>query len=138
MRASVIAKVVPATEYEMPPFIKGHIAVDGNAVAEGLQAEPQAEPNAALGAADSSCEGSSSMMLRISIPIQSESIINRLAIEVNGQTLVNLTNYNVLFHALLYMSATDDYQLQRKAAQCNTQTGAAGGSCQRIPEPAWR
>jgi hypothetical protein len=34
------AKVVPATEYEMPPFIKGHIAVDGNAVAKGLQAEP--------------------------------------------------------------------------------------------------
>ena len=45
---------------------------------------------------------------------------------------MNLTNYNVLYHALLYMSATDDYQLQRKAAQCNTQTGAAGGSCQRI------
>eukprot|EP01046_Picozoa_sp_COSAG06_P064953 COSAG06_NODE_15738_length_1048_cov_144.984194_1_plen_270_part_10 len=66
------------------------------------------------------------------LPIQAESIINRLAIEVNGQTLVNLTNYNVLFHALLYMSATDDYQLQRKAAQCNTQTGSAGGACQRI------
>jgi len=40
------------------------------------------------------------------LPIQAESIINRLAVEVNGQTLVNLTNYNVLFHALLYMSAT--------------------------------
>ena len=52
------------------------------------------------------------------LPIQAESIINRLAVEVNGQTLVNLTNYNVLFHALLYMSATDDYQLQRKVAQC--------------------
>ena len=66
------------------------------------------------------------------LPIQAESIINRLSVEVNGQTLVNLTNYNVLYHALLYMSATDDYQLQRKAAQCNTQTGSAGGSCQRI------
>ena len=66
------------------------------------------------------------------LPIQAESIISRLAVEVNGQTLVNLTNYNVLYHALLYMSATDDYQLQRKAAQCNTQTGAAGGTCQRI------
>ena len=43
-----------------------------------------------------------------------------------------MTNYNVLFHALLYMSATDDYQLQRKVAQCNTQTGAASGTCQRI------
>ena len=67
------------------------------------------------------------------LPIQAESIINRLAVEVNGVTLVNLTNYNVLFHALLYMSATDDYQLQRKVAQCNTQTGSAGGTCQRIP-----
>ena len=66
------------------------------------------------------------------LPIQAESIINRLAVEVNGVTLVNLTNYNVLFHALLYMSATDDYQLQRKVAQCNTQTGSAGGTCQRI------
>ena len=66
------------------------------------------------------------------LPIQAESIINRLAVEVNGQTLVNLTNYNVLFHALLYMSATDDYQLQRKVAQANTQTGSAGGSCQRL------
>ncbi len=43
------------------------------------------------------------------LPIQVESIISRLAVEVNGQTLVNLTNYNVLYHALLYMSATDDY-----------------------------
>ena len=67
------------------------------------------------------------------LPIQAESIISRLAIEVNGQTLVNITNYNVLFHALLYMSATDDYQLQRKAAQANTQTGSAGGTCQRVP-----
>jgi len=36
-----------------------------------------------------------------------------LTVEVNGQTLVNLNNYNTLFHALLYMSATDDYIRQR-------------------------
>ena len=34
-------------------------------------------------------------------PINAESIIDRLAIEVNGQNLVNITNYNVLYHALL-------------------------------------
>ena len=65
------------------------------------------------------------------LPIQAESIINRLAVEVNGQTLVNLTNYNTLYHALLYMTATDDYQRQRKVAQCNTQTGAGSGTCQQ-------
>ena len=59
------------------------------------------------------------------LPINAESIINRLAVEVNGQTLVNLTNYNVLYHALLYMTATEDYQQQRLTAQANTQTGAA-------------
>ena len=66
------------------------------------------------------------------LPINAESIINRLAVEVNGQTLVNLTNYNVLYHALLYMTATEDYQQQRLTAQANTQTGAAGGTSQRI------
>ena len=35
------AQVVKAEEYEMPPFIKGHIEVDGNAVAAQIQ-EPQA------------------------------------------------------------------------------------------------
>ena len=45
---------------------------------------------------------------------------------------MNITNYNVLFHALLYMSATDDYQLQRLVAQANTQAGGDCGSCQRI------
>lgn len=36
------ARVLKAEEYEMPPFIKGHIEVDGNAVAEGLQAASEA------------------------------------------------------------------------------------------------
>ena len=35
------------------------------------------------------------------LPINAESVISRLAVEVNGQTLVNISNYNVLFHALL-------------------------------------
>ena len=56
----------------------------------------------------------------VSPPIQCEGLISRLAIEVNGQTLCNLTNYNHLFHALLYMSATEDYQLQRLVAQSNS------------------
>ena len=60
-------------------------------------------------------------------PINAESIIERLAIEVNGQTLVNITNYNTLFHALLYMTATDDYVRQRRVAQTNDSTGAASG-----------
>ena len=74
-------------------------------------------------------------------PINAESIIDRLAIEVNGQTLVNITNYNTLFHALLYMTATDDYVRQRRVAQTNQQseensgasavlTGVADGSVQ--------
>ncbi len=29
-------------------------------------------------------------------PLNAESVISRLAVEVNGQTLVNLTNYNTL------------------------------------------
>ena len=38
------AQVVTADEYEMPPFIKGYIEVDGNAVAEQIQElEPQPE-----------------------------------------------------------------------------------------------
>eukprot|EP01050_Picozoa_sp_SAG11_P047588 SAG11_NODE_25007_length_364_cov_5.716981_1_plen_48_part_10 len=31
-------------------------------------------------------------------PVNCEALISRLAVEVNGQTLVNLTNYNDLFH----------------------------------------
>ena len=62
-------------------------------------------------------------------PINAESIINRLAVEVNGQTLVNLTNYNTLFHALLYMTGTEDYQRQRLVAQANTTDGQTQGTC---------
>ena len=62
------------------------------------------------------------------LPINAESIINRLAVEVNGQTLVNLTNYNVLYHALLYTTATEDYQRQRLVAQANTRSGDASGT----------
>ena len=50
------------------------------------------------------------------LPINAESLINRMAVEVNGQTLVNLTNYNVLYHALLYTTATEDYQRLQAAA----------------------
>ena len=41
------AKVVKAGDYEMPPFIQGHIEVDGvklTAVAEQIQDEPEPEP----------------------------------------------------------------------------------------------
>ena len=62
------------------------------------------------------------------LPINAESVISRLAVEVNGQTLVNLTNYNVLYHALLYMTATEDYQLQRLVAQANSADGTAPGT----------
>ena len=64
------------------------------------------------------------------LPINAESVISRLAVEVNGQTLVNLTNYNVLYHALLCMTATEDYQRQRMVAQSNTRSGQASGTCQ--------
>ena len=63
------------------------------------------------------------------LPVNAESLINRMAVEVNGQTLVNLTNYNVLYHALLYTTATEDYQQQRKVAQSNTRSGEASGTC---------
>ena len=57
------------------------------------------------------------------LPTQAESVIDRLAVEVNGQTLVNLQNYNVLFHSLLYTTATEDYQRQRIVGQ-STSTAA--------------
>ena len=38
------AKVVKAEDYEMPPFMKGHIEVDGHAVTEQIQDEPEPEP----------------------------------------------------------------------------------------------
>ena len=64
----------------------------------------------------------------VTYPLNAESIISRLAVEVNGQTLVNLQNYNQLYHALLYMTATQDYQHQRRVAQSNIEGGAANGT----------
>jgi hypothetical protein len=58
-------------------------------------------------------------------PINCEGIISRLAVEVNGQTLVNMTNYNDLFHLLLNMTATEDYQRQRMVGQTNVLATAA-------------
>jgi len=58
-------------------------------------------------------------------PMNAEGLIQRLAVEVNGQTLVNLTNYNDLFHVLLNMTATEDYQRQRMIAQTNISSTAA-------------
>eukprot|EP01050_Picozoa_sp_SAG11_P015337 SAG11_NODE_1978_length_3972_cov_45.154144_4_plen_436_part_00 len=58
-------------------------------------------------------------------PINCEGLISRLAVEVNGQTLVNLTNYNDLFHLLLNMTATEDHQRQRMVAQSNVAATAA-------------
>ena len=66
------------------------------------------------------------------LPTNCESIIERLAIEVNGQTLVNMTNYNTLYHALLYMTATDDYIRHRRVGQTNHTTGEAGGFPEEI------
>jgi len=63
--------------------------------------------------ADSVAAGAGNAVL----PTQAESVIDRLAVEVNGQTLVNLQNYNVLFHSLLYTTSTEDYQRQRLVAQ---------------------
>ena len=64
----------------------------------------------------------------VTFPLNAESIISRLAVEVNGQTLVNIQNYNMLYHALLYMTATEDYQLQRRVAQTNIAGNAANGT----------
>ena len=64
----------------------------------------------------------------VTFPLNAESIISRLAVEVNGQTLVNLQNYNQLYHALLYMTATQDYQHQRRVAQSNIEGGTANGT----------
>ena len=63
----------------------------------------------------------------ITPPINCEGLISRLAVEVNGQTLCNLTNYNDLFHLLMNMTATEDYQRQRMVAQSNV-SGDHGGN----------
>ena len=55
---------------------------------------------------------------------------------MNGQTLVNIQNYNVLFHMLLYMSATGDYQRQRLCSQANMYNDSANGSAEKIAHNA--
>ena len=37
------AKIVKADEYEMPPFVAGHIEVDGAKVVQQLEPEPEPE-----------------------------------------------------------------------------------------------
>ena len=73
--------------------------------------------NPALGAAHS-----------VSFPTNIEHVISRLAVEVNGQTLVNMTNYNALFHMLLYITATEDYSRQRQIGQINGFTNTVTGT----------
>ena len=50
----------------------------------------------------------------MALPQNAEAIIDRLEVQVNGQSLINITNYNTLFHTLLYTTATEDYQRMRK------------------------
>jgi hypothetical protein len=64
----------------------------------------------------------------IVIPTNIEGIVKRLAVEVNGQTLVNMTDYNTLFHALLYTTGTEDYFRQRKINQSNADANANNGN----------
>ena len=73
---------------------------------------------------------------KVTFPLNAESIISRLAVEVNGQTLVNLQNYNQLYHALLYMTATQDYQHQRRVAQSNVEGGATNGTTKQTTSTA--
>ena len=73
-------------------------------------------------------------------PMNAEGLIQRLAVEVNDQTLVNLTNYNDLFHVLLNMTATEDYQRQRMIAQTNVSstdaaTATTNGTTQNLVAP---
>jgi hypothetical protein len=60
----------------------------------------------------------------MALPNNVEAIIDRLEVQINGQSLVNITNYNTLFHALLYSTATDDYQRMRRIAQSNVEVGS--------------
>ena len=53
------------------------------------------------------------------LPQNAEAIIDRLEVQVNGQSLINITNYSTLFHTLLYTTATEDYQRMRKISQSN-------------------
>ena len=63
----------------------------------------------------------------VSFPTNIEHVISRLAIEVNGQTLVNMNNYNALYHMLLYSTATEDYIRQRQVGQSNGVDNALSG-----------
>jgi hypothetical protein len=68
------------------------------------------------------------------LPQMAEAHIARLAVEVNGQTLVNIQNYNLLFQMLLNMTATEDYQRQRMVAQSDAdvpELAAASGTLDR-------
>jgi hypothetical protein len=55
----------------------------------------------------------------MAVPQNAEAIIDRLEVQVNGQSSINITNYNTLFHTLLYTTATEDYQRMRKISQSN-------------------
>ena len=59
----------------------------------------------------------------MALPQNAEAIIDRLEVQVNGQSLINITNYNTLFHTLLYTTATEDYQRMRKISQSNVGAG---------------
>ena len=61
------------------------------------------------------------------LPEHAEALIESIEIEVNGQTLCRTTNYNTLFHALLYMTATEDYQRQRLVYNSNSEDEALNG-----------
>ena len=61
------------------------------------------------------------------VPEHCEALIDSIEIEVNGQSLCRTTNYNTLFHALLYMTATEDYQRQRLLYNSNRQDETANG-----------
>jgi hypothetical protein len=62
------------------------------------------------------------------LPQMAEAHIARLAVEVNGQTLVNIQNYNLLFQMLLNMTATEDYQRQRMVAQSDADVPELAGA----------
>jgi hypothetical protein len=70
------------------------------------------------------------------IPTNIEGIIKRLAVEVNGQTLVNMTDYNTLFHSLLYTTGTEDYFRQRKINQSNADDPANNGNVETFQAAA--
>lgn len=74
--------------------------------------------------------GADAITAKIVLPTNIEGIIKRLAVEVNGQTLVNMTDYNTLFHALLYTTGTEDYFRSRKVAQTNKNDNAETGNTQ--------